>query len=301
MEISTSTNICAFGPGRKRLPVEKSIMECAQAGYRVLDINFCISLNPDSPMRGDRWKNYVLSIGDLAARYGIRFNQSHLPYYPVEQERETEVGREMEKLIRRSVEGTALLGARWAVTHPFTVSSFGPDVCAVRNANLAYFTPLVDMAAGLGIGIALENDFEYRAGQPAGRVYCAGIAELVDLCDAFGDDEHAGICYDFGHANLTGPNCHRQNLNMISHRLKALHVQDNHGNSDEHLLPFFGSIDWKQCMLGLRDIRYQGDLTFEVQEFGRYLPDDMKYLVPELSLKVGARLVEMFENGEEEA
>ena len=300
MEISTSTNICAFGPGQKRFPVEKSIRECADAGYRVLDINFCMAMNPDSPMRSEGWRDYVLSIGKLAAEKGIRFNQSHLPYYDVDGEQGTEKAALMEKLIRRSIEGTAMLGARWAVTHPFTVRSAGHDTPVSRKANLAYYRPLAGLAASFGIGIALENDFEYRAGQPAGRVYCAGIRELIDLCDAFEDDAHVGICYDFGHANLTGPDCHRQNLIMIGHRLKALHVQDNHGVSDEHLLPFFGSIDWKSCMLGLRQIRYEGDLTFEVQEFGRYLPEDMKHLVPELSLQIGRRLLEFFEKGEED-
>ena len=62
MEISTSTNICAFQPGRARLPVEFSIEACAKAGYRVLDINFCMAMNPESPMRTDQWKAYVLKI-----------------------------------------------------------------------------------------------------------------------------------------------------------------------------------------------------------------------------------------------
>ena len=52
MELSTSTNICAFQRGRDRLPVEFSIQTCAEAGYRVLDINFCMAMNPDSPLAG---------------------------------------------------------------------------------------------------------------------------------------------------------------------------------------------------------------------------------------------------------
>ena len=120
----------------------------------------------------------------------------------------------------------------------------------------------------------------------------------MDLCDAFGDPEHVGICYDFGHANLTGGS-HRQNLNAIGKRLKAVHVQDNHGQSDEHLLPFFGSIDWEQAMLGLAESGYTGDLTFEIQEYGRYLPRDMKHLAVEQSLAVGERLLTLWKKGAE--
>ena len=74
-------------------------------------------------------------------------------------------------------------------------------------------------------------------------------------------------------------------------------MQDNHGQTDEHLLPFFGSIDWEQAMLGLAESGYAGDLTFEIQEYGRYLPKDMKYLAVEQSLKVGQRLVSLYQRG----
>ena len=65
--------------------------------------------------------------------------------------------------------------------------------------------------------------------------------------------------------------------------------------SDEHLLPFHGSINWQEAMEGLADIDYDGDLTYEIQEFGRYFPNDQKHLVVEYSLKVGKVLVDMFE------
>ena len=47
-------------------------------------------------------------------------------------------------------------------------------------------------------------------------------------------------------------------------------------------------------MAGLADIRFSGDLTFEIQEFGRYLPPDMKKLVPRMSLEIGKRLLELY-------
>ncbi|MBR4500670.1 MAG: sugar phosphate isomerase/epimerase [Clostridia bacterium] len=292
MELSTSTNICAFGPGMTRYPVENSIRDCAEAGYRVLDINFCMAMNPDSPMRSDRWEEYVLGIGRLAGEYGIRFNQSHLPYYDVGAEKDEGRAALMEKLIERSLRGTAMLGACWAVTHPFTVYGEGEE--AAMEENLKYFAPKVRLARREGIGIALENDDGFRGGVPCPGVYCADIGELIRLADAFGDGEHVGTCYDFGHANLRSPSLHRQNLDRLSSRLKAVHVHDNHGKADEHLMPFFGSLDWESAMAGLADIRFPGDLTFEIQEFGRYLPPDMKKLAVLMSVQVGERLMRYF-------
>ena len=291
MELSTSTNICAFGPGMTRYPAENSIRDCAEAGYRVLDINFCMAMNPDSPMRSDGWEEYVLGIGRLAGEYGIRFSQSHLPYYDVGAEKDEKRAALMEKLIERSLRGTAMLGARWAVTHPFTVYGEGEE--RTMEENLEYFAPKVTLAAREGIGIALENDDGFRGGVPCPEVYCADIGQLIRLANAFGDGEHAGICYDFGHANLHFPELHRQNLGRISSRLKAVHVHDNHGRADEHLMPFFGTLDWKNAMAGLADIRFPGEVTLEIQEFGRYLPPDMKKLVVRLSLEIGERLLQM--------
>ncbi|MBQ7455547.1 MAG: sugar phosphate isomerase/epimerase [Clostridia bacterium] len=288
MELSTSTNICAFQRGRERLPVAFCIETCARAGYRVLDINFCMAMNPDSPLRGEGWSAYVDGIGELAAKWGVRFSQSHLPYYDVGRDRDTQRGRLMEKLISRCIEGSARLGARWAVTHPFTVYGAGAEVCL--RENLAYYRPHVEHAARLGVGVALENDFGVQPERPELPIYCADIGELCELRDAFAAPEAVGVCYDFGHANLTG-GAHRQNLNRIGKRLKAVHVQDNHGERDEHLLPFFGSIDWRDAMAGLADIGFAGDLTFEIQEYGRYLPRELKYLAVEQSLIVGEKLL----------
>ena len=64
---------------------------------------------------------------------------------------------------------------------------------------------------------------------------------------------------------------------------------------EHHLLPFHGNIDWAECMAGLADIGYDGDLTYEIQEFGRYFPNDQKQLVVDYSLKVGKVLVDMYE------
>ena len=291
MEISTSTNICSFQRGRERLPVEFSIDECAKAGYRVLDMNFCIAMNPNSEMRGDHWADYVRHIGEYAAARNVRFTQSHLPYYDVG------LGEQpfMEELIRRSIIGSSMLGVRWCVTHPFTVYNAGDDVQASQAENIRYYARHIATARQYGVGIALENDFEYNAGQPRQRVYCASVRELCSLTDAFDDPEHVGVCYDFGHAHLVG-GFHRQNLRMIGSRLKAIHVQDNHGEKDEHLLPMYGSIDWTECMTALRENGWQGDLTFEAQEFGRYLPRELKHLAVELSFKIGQYLVRLFES-----
>ena len=269
-----------------------SIELCAAAGYRVLDLNFCEAMNPHSRMRDKDWKSYVEEIGELGARLGVRYTQSHLPYYDLFGPADPARVDMMEELIRRSIEASGMLGVKWAVTHPGTVYDAGQDMEASLRKNLEYYAPHIEEAAKAGVGIALENDFEYRT-KPYQRIFCASVEELCELADAF-HSPHVGVCYDFGHANLTG-GFHRRNLNRIGSRLKAVHVQDNHGMSDEHLMPFFGNTDWVEAMAGLADIDYQGELTYEIQEFGRYVPNALKYEIVKLSVTVGNYLIGLFE------
>lgn len=293
MLLSTSTNICAFRPGRERNPFSFCIQVCAEAGYQVLDINFCESMNPNSRMRGDDWETYVKDIAAMGEQWGVRFTQSHLPYYDVFAETDPDKIKMMEELIRRSIIASAMLGVRWAVTHPCTVYSAGPDMSVSLNRNLEYYAAHVATAREWGVGIALENDFEYRSA-PYQHIFCASPYELVQLVDAFQDPEHVGVCYDFGHGNLVG-GFQRQDLNVIGHRLRAVHVQDNHGLTDEHLLPFHGTTDWAEAMAGLVDIDYQGDLTYEVQQFGRFYPNEQKHLAVAYSLQIGQVLLDLYE------
>lgn len=295
MELSTSTNIVAFTPGRKRNPMEFCIRECANGGYKVLDINFCEAMNPWSRMRDDDWESYVLELAQLGRECGVAFRQSHLPYYDIF--RNSVPDKTMETLIERSIIASAMLGVRWAVTHPGT---FYEDVNASQEKNLVYYSKHLDTAKSHGVGICLENDFGYIPEDPRKMLYCADVQELTALVDAFSDPEHMGICYDFGHANLCPDPDHYQNLLTIGSRLKALHVQDNHGITDEHLLPFHGNIDWSSCMAGLVKIGYAGNLTYEIQEFGRFLPNNQKHLVVEYSRKVGQVLLKLYEEVKKE-
>ena len=291
---STSTNICAFTPGRERNPFSFCIEECAKGGYQVLDINFCECMNPNSRMRGDDWIDYVKEIKAQGMRLGVTFSQAHLPYYVVFAEKDERKSELMEELIRRSILACGMLGVRWAVTHPATVYEAGHDLSVSYERNLEYYAPHVALARENGLGICLENDFEYKS-PPYQHIYCSNIYELIRLVDGFGDPEHVAVCYDFGHANLVGHPYHRKNLNAIGRRLKAVHVADNHGLADEHLMPFHGNIDWREAMAGLADIGYEGDLTYEIQEFGRFFPNEEKHLVVSYSLEIAEVLIGYFE------
>ena len=71
-----------------------------------------------------------------------------------------------------------------------------------------------------------------------------------------------GVVLDTGHAHIAGD---LTGLAQTSgRRLQNLHLHDNDGRGDLHLVPGAGTIDWTQFMGGLRNSGYEGPLTLEV-------------------------------------
>jgi len=63
-----------------------------------------------------------------------------------------------------------------------------------------------------------------------------------NLLEEFGNDR-VGFCYDSSHENMSGKPFHL--LSKFYHRLTTTHLSDNHGGSDEHLVP--GILTGKRC------------------------------------------------------
>ena len=117
------------------------------------------------------------------------------------------------------------------------------------------------MAEKCGTGIAVENMVDFRDNR---RRYCGGSPdELLQLIERINDPD-VGICLDTGHANIAGLAC-PELVRMFGPHLRATHINDNRGKyGDEHLLPYFGSIDWPGVMTALKEVGYGGDFSFEI-------------------------------------
>jgi sugar phosphate isomerase/epimerase len=109
---------------------------------------------------------------------------------------------------------------------------------------------LLRIAEPLGVRIAVEvipNEL-------------SGAGSIVHFVEQ--DLDGVGICLDFGHAHLDGDVVDA--VETVSEHLIATHVHDNRGRSDDHLLPFDGTIDWAGTLLAVQKIGYDGPFMFEV-------------------------------------
>jgi len=119
---------------------------------------------------------------------------------------------------------------------------------------------LMRLAQPLGVRVAVEvlpNELS-RAGS-----LVHFVEEDVKLDDVA---EDAGICLDFGHAHIDGDVV--EAIETVSEHLIATHVHDNAGRSDDHLLPFDGTIDWPSALTAVQKIGYDGPLMLEVNARG---------------------------------
>lgn len=106
-------------------------------------------------------------------------------------------------------------------------------------------------------------------------------------------DENVGICFDSGHYHVHFDD--EFNFEFFKDRIFAVHLHDNDKSDDLHLLPFDGTIDWKQVIIKLKECNYNGPITMELCYRYDYLnmPLDDFY---KKGYAIGIKLAEMFEN-----
>jgi sugar phosphate isomerase/epimerase len=54
----------------------------------------------------------------------------------------------------------------------------------------------------------------------------------------------------------------------VSEHLIATHVNDNRGRTDDHLVPFDGTIDWASVLTAVQKVGFEGTLLFELAAHG---------------------------------
>lgn len=72
----------------------------------------------------------------------------------------------------------------------------------------------------------------------------------------------AGLCLDFGHAFLAGDLVDA--IETASGALLTMHLHDNKGDADSHLVPFEGRIGWEQALFACQKIGYDGVWMMEL-------------------------------------
>jgi len=275
MQKATSTNVFDI------LKEEEVFRRSRAAGFSRLDLNYseyqAVILNERwTEKQEEAWAHRAREAAEAA---GIRLTQMHGPVHG-RSFSEMWFNLDMDSflgLLHRSLKTAAALGIPWVVLHPTNRYS---DRYESREAeirfNSEFFKRLIPALERLNVGIALENMYDrpHPRGGPRLRSVGAEPEELCELVDRIGHPL-VGACWDTGHAHVQGlPQ--GPSIRMLGRRLKATHIQDNDGKTDQHLLPFLGTIDWADTTAALREIGYPGDFTYEIHRSVKVLPDPLR-------------------------
>ncbi len=291
MRLSTSTCILERILRRKEMyyTCAESIEACVKAGYKVLDMNFASYSRGGLPMTQPSWESWLKETKEFADSLGVEWTQGHAHY-----NLRSLTGLQSEwddELIRRSIIGAGIMGVKWLVIHPISIND---DIWYSHQkslqANVDAYARYAELAQKHNVGICLENMFQ---GSEVRR-FASTVEELLELYERLNDPTTFGICWDTGHANLMGID-QVSALKLIGKRLKATHINDNHGTYDDHIAPYFGMIEWEPILQVLRDIEYTGDFTFEIHNFTSGLPNGLHNQAIRFTYELGQFMLSLVE------
>ena len=252
MQIVTTTSV--FPTGTDCLHILKRL---ALLGYTALDMAFDYCELSGDPFMADDFEQWAVDLRQQADRLGVCFSHSHGSF---DADAEGEI-------ITRNLRCAQILGVKYMVVHPVfrdAKDEIIADPEQFLSVNQPLFTKLSRDASKYGITILSENLLWGASILPSIQ------SQLVDRvsCSNF------GWCFDTGHLNRCSFNADA--LLGLRHPPLSLHIHDNSGKHDEHLLPGDGSIDWKAYLDTLRAIGYTGDLVLEAHHQSMDAPDDQR-------------------------
>jgi len=228
------------------------------AGFTMLEIWASTDVRNGERTHFD-WKNRE-SISALAARLaelGMKAHSMHAPFSnevdvssPDENRRAAAVRETV-----LSMEALKLLGGQILVVHPASTESYQHEKPRRFAQSRKSILEIAAFAREMEITLAMENQLPHILG--------GDLPTLLALMEGL-DPSRSGICLDTSHANLYGHQSVDQTYRQIADRVIALHVSDNKGKHDDHLVPGEGFINWPAFIHAINQEHYPGVFTLEV-------------------------------------
>lgn len=224
-----------------------------EAGFRYADYSFGSDYAHRTGVYAADHEAYFDEISATADRLGIRLVQAHSPMG-------TPLTDPDGRFLADTLRCVDACGA-WGIPNLVVHSGYarGLDRQQTLAANKEFFAPILERAEKYGVNILVEN---FNIMCVPGLYWIDNATDLRALIDLV-DHPLFHAVWDAGHANLQEMP-QDEELRILGNHVRALHIQDNRGDTDSHLLPFLGTMSMDALMNGLKDIGYNGFFTFEV-------------------------------------
>jgi len=181
---------------------------------------------------------------EIIRKYGLKIENAHFSFADINSIWEDTLdGQEILKRYFLYIDDCKKFEIPTAVMH-ITSGEITPPY---GQLGLSRFKHLVERAEKNGITIALENVRKF---------------EYLDYLFSNIESDRLKFCYDCGHENCFTPGV--DYLSKYGDKLTALHLHDNDGTGDQHMLPFSGTVQWEKVINKIKELNYNGALSLEV-------------------------------------
>lgn len=220
----------------------------AQAGFACIELNLCLGGQDFAWDRADKLRTLAAAASDN----GIRIYSVHAVGDWVTQA-EPRRRRLMLDLAKASADVAAMLGAAVVPIHAGL-----PKGLERAEGEAVLRDVLAELEAHV-LGMPCAFGWENEAMGLTPEEHLAWIGRYRPGA--------IGFVLDTGHTNLAGDA--DRYLAVAGLRLSGLHLNDNGGVKDDHVLPGHGTFAWEGFMRKLLRTGYVGPLTLEIQDFAR--------------------------------
>lgn len=257
MKIGTTSGLCArYG--------EENYKRISAIGYEAIDYQMADTTSDLYALPEEEFIAFLKNKRAEIEACGLKVNQVHGPW-PVPKGHEEGMAS-----MKKSIRGTAALGCKYWIIHPMmpygVLEKGTDDEPKTWQYNLEVFKELVEEAKAHGVIICLEN-------MPFVNFSISTPEEIMKLVREINDDSFK-VCLDTGHVNMFKDVTNADAVRLFGKDLCTLHCHDNPGNYDNHYMPYFGTIDWRDFYKALCEIGFDGVFSLECSPPNR-LSDEM--------------------------
>ena len=201
---------------------------------------------------------------NFCLQHGVKIRQAHL-IFPSN----IATDKSVTELLDKQLILLSAMGVKAAVLHGDEMEECDISYKEKLDRNAEALIPIARSAERVGITVCIENM----------RKIFASIDEILYVIEKIGSPA-LGVCLDTGHLNITKTSTQREFILKAGNRLKALHIANNDGKTDQHFAPFTGgiSMDFFEVVDALRDIGYEGMFNHEIGGESGNCPVPVKHI-----------------------
>jgi len=203
----------------------------------------------------------ILQVKRLAQKYNMPL-LVHAPYHNVMlADINPRIHEASVQSIKDGIDFAGQIGARIVTIHlGSTTKSRLKHFCEiVRKALLNSIITIIDYAEKYNLTIALEN-VQSDVHSSWEEAFGKRAEEIIDILREI-DAKNIGVTFDVGHANTVGDPVDFA-IKLASY-IVNVHMHDNDGTKDQHLVIGEGKIDFRRILRILKENGYDGPLVLE--------------------------------------